>query len=209
MKVITDYPVAYESKDHTEPWGTKGDNNTSLPYIEEIEKHFGGKKINFLDIGCSGGQLVVDLHNRGHKSIGIEGSDYSAKAGRAGWAEYYQDILWTADAAKPYRIEEDGEQVKFDFINSWEVIEHIPPDELEQFFQNILDHLKEDGIFVGSISIDFDDIYHVSNFEVDTWVYEILPKQFKVDVYPFENKLRDEDYSFHVMLSHKVEETTS
>ena len=84
MKVITDYPVAYESKDHTEPWGTKGDNNTSLPYIEEIEKHFGGKKINFLDIGCSGGQLVVDLHNRGHKSIGIEGSDYSAKAGRAG-----------------------------------------------------------------------------------------------------------------------------
>ena len=56
MKVITDYPVAYESKDHTEPWGTKGDNNTSLPYIEEIEKHFEGRKINFLDIGCSGGQ---------------------------------------------------------------------------------------------------------------------------------------------------------
>ena len=54
MKVITDYPVAYESKDHTEPWGTKGDNNTSLPYIEEIENHFEGRKINFLDIGCSG-----------------------------------------------------------------------------------------------------------------------------------------------------------
>jgi 2-polyprenyl-3-methyl-5-hydroxy-6-metoxy-1,4-benzoquinol methylase len=76
MKVITEHKVATESPDHLFPWGTARDNTTDLGFIDEIENYF-NKKIKTLDIGCSGGQLTIDFHNRGHLAIGIEGSDFS------------------------------------------------------------------------------------------------------------------------------------
>ena len=59
----TNHPVAYDSPDHICPWGTKRDNFTSEGFINETLKFHaqrGKDKINFLDLGCSGGQLVID-----------------------------------------------------------------------------------------------------------------------------------------------------
>jgi SAM-dependent methyltransferase len=153
MKVITDFPVAYDSPDHIYPWGTARDNTTDIGFIEEIESFFSGRKIKVLDIGCSGGQLVIDFLKRGHDSIGIEGSDYSVKTNRANWPEYYNKNLFTCDATKKYEIvDQDNNTVKFDLITAWEVIEHIKEDDLELFFGNIIKHMKSDSIFCASIA---------------------------------------------------------
>lgn len=208
MKVITDFPVAVDSPDHLFPWGTARDNTTDLGFIYEIEYYFKNKKINMMDIGCSGGQLVVDFSKRGHKAIGIEGSDYSIKTKRANWPEYHNKLLFTCDASKPYKIvEDDDSDIKFDLITAWETIEHIHPDTLDVFFQNICNHMHKGSIFCGSISVIPDVIegyvLHQSVFPPEKWMNEILPKYFKVNIMPFYNKVRGVSNNIHVMLQLK------
>ena len=77
IKVITDHPIAYDSPDHIQPWGTARDNSTNEEFIKQTEQWFNNEPFKTLDIGCSGGQLTVDYANRGHLAVGIEGSDYS------------------------------------------------------------------------------------------------------------------------------------
>ena len=102
ITVKTNYPVAFDSPDHIKPWGTKRDNTTNHAFIEEMHNHFKSTKdldtFNFLDLGCSGGQLVVDFAQRGNLSVGLEGSDYSVIHGRANWPEYHNKNCERKDA---------------------------------------------------------------------------------------------------------------
>jgi 2-polyprenyl-3-methyl-5-hydroxy-6-metoxy-1,4-benzoquinol methylase len=206
IRVDTKYPVAYNSPDHICPWGTMRDNTTDYGFIFEIEKFFGHKKIKTLDVGCSGGQLTIDFHRRGHLAVGIEGSDYSVKHARANWPEFYNKLLFTCDATKEYKVLDNSEQIMFDLITSWEVVEHIHPDDLESFFNNILNHMHDDSIFCASIAPNPDVInghaLHQSVFPKEIWFNEILPKYFRVFELPFANKVRYGD-SFHTLLRKK------
>ena len=186
MKLITQFPIAYDSPDHIHPWGTAADNHTNTPLIEAVEKHFDGRKISFMDVGCSGGQFAVDFSKRGHRSVGLEGSDYSVIHRRANWPEYHNKVLFTCDASKPYEVQDDdGNRIIFDCISSWECIEHIHPDGLDQFFLNVANHMNDKSIFFGSICLNADDVHsggvqlHQALLSMEQWTYEILPKYFK------------------------------
>ena len=213
MKVITKHPIAYDSPDHLYPNGTKHDNTTNVGFIEEIERYFQNERISFLDIGCSGGQLVVDFLRRDHIAVGLEGSDYSVKHYRANWPTHYNTSLFNCDATKPYTVVDgDGQKQLFDCITAWEVIEHIAPNQLNDFFENIASHMHEKSIFVGSISlvgalgpIDHAD-WHQSIFPKEVWINEILNKHFVVSDYPFKNKVRTEETSFWVKLTKRSKE---
>lgn len=205
MKVITEHKIATESPDHLFPWGTARDNTTDLGFIGEIENYF-NKKIKTLDIGCSGGQLTIDFHNRGHLAVGIEGSDFSLNNGRANWSDYNNKLLFTCDATKPYKIAEDDDQmIKFDLITAWEVLEHIDEPDFDIFFKNILDHMEVDSIFCASICPEEDIIegfkLHQSVFDKDVW-FSKLSKYFDVYDMPFNNKVRYGS-SFHVLCKKK------
>jgi 2-polyprenyl-3-methyl-5-hydroxy-6-metoxy-1,4-benzoquinol methylase len=211
IKVITDYPVAFESPDHIIPVGTKNDNSTNAAYLKEVEKYFNNRKINVLDIGCAGGQLIVDLHNRGHKAVGIEGSDYSSKHKLHNWPKYHNSVLFTADVTKPFQIEENGERILFDLISAWEVVEHIHWNDLDNMFTNILSNLKEDGMFIVSVNTGPDvredenkklHFLHQSVFPQDFWMEYVLHK-YRVESYPFLNKVRNIDNSFYVAIKKK------
>ena len=152
FKLITDHPIAFESPDHLVPHGTMADNSTNPRFIEEVENYFGGK-INFLDLGCSGGQLVIDFANRGHKAVGIEGSDYSVKHKRANWPKYHNTNLFTGDICKTFVVKDDAEPMKFDCITAWEVLEHPKPDDVLGLLFNVYQNLKPNGIFCASIAL--------------------------------------------------------
>jgi cyclopropane fatty-acyl-phospholipid synthase-like methyltransferase len=204
VKVITQYPVAYDSPDHLYPWGTARDNTTDHGFIDEVEKYFNNIPLKVLDIGCSGGQLVVDFNARGHQAVGIEGSDYSVKTQRANWPSYQNICLFTCDATKPYDIVDDsGALVAFDLITAWEVVEHIKYEDLDAFFGNILKHMHSQSIFCASIApipdVQGGYTLHQSVYSAVEWKNNILPKYFQVYDLPFHNKVRYGD-SFHVML---------
>ncbi len=153
----TDFPVAYESNDHIAPWGTKNDNTRSARFCRAVEQHF-RRKLIALDLGCSGGGLVFDFLVRGHLAVGLEGSDFSLKTQRAEW-RIIPDYLYTCDISKPFALldKKSGDRQHFDVVTMWEVLEHIPEDDIVTLLATIKSHLAPDGLFVGSIAL-FDDI---------------------------------------------------
>lgn len=193
-KVFTQHPVAIESLDHIYPLGTKNDNTTSSELIREIEEYFGNRKINVLDIGCAGGQFIVDMHTRGHLAVGIEGSDYSVQHQRANWPTYHNKCLFTCDATKPFEIVDKlGVPLLFDCIMAWEVLEHIRCEDHAAFFTNINKHLKPTGFFIGSVSLHAGDPQHVTVLPEAVWREGILSKHFgAIGTYPFHAWLRED-----------------
>jgi 2-polyprenyl-3-methyl-5-hydroxy-6-metoxy-1,4-benzoquinol methylase len=205
--VKTQHPIAVDSLDHKYPEGVYFDNNVSTRFVEELEAYFGNRKINFLDLGCAGGALAIFMHERGHKSIGIDGSDGCLNVkqevinqyggipyGHYNWVKYVNEVLHTADVTKDYDIVDDNELVRFDAITCWDVMEHFEPDTVDNFLRQVYKHLKDDGVFMASIAMfpsgahkewaDQPNIqYHKSLFKKDWWM-EKLTKYFTVERFP-------------------------
>jgi hypothetical protein len=156
----TEHPVAYTSPDHLYPQGTKNDKggpsytweNGFNPFVDEVVTYFNRPDLKVLDLGAASGYLVKDFMKRGCITVGLEGSDWSIKNKVKNWKELYGKNLFTCDIGKPFQIKYNQNPVKFNLINAWEVVEHLPPEELSVFTENVYNHLEDDGIFVCSIS---------------------------------------------------------
>jgi len=158
-KIETKHPVAVDTDDHKFPWGTMQDNTRLPRFVAACERYFrnrgaSARRLTYLDLGCSGGGLVLDFLLRGHEAFGIEGSDFSQLAQRAEWRLLPGNLL-TADVTKPFRLSRaaDGQAIRCDVVSAWEVMEHIAEDDLPQLFENVLGHLTPEGFFVGSICL--------------------------------------------------------
>lgn len=165
IEVQTAHPVASESPDHLQPWGTARDNSRNVRFNQKLYRLYEqlGRPLRVLDLGCSGGGFVRDLINDGCIAVGLEGSDYSLRMNRAEWAVLGDKFLFTADITKPFVVQaawKDGrqERLQFDVITAWEVLEHVTVDDVPRVCQNIVDHLSATGIAVFSISYGSDII---------------------------------------------------
>lgn len=181
IQLVTDHPIAYQSLDHLYPHGTIRDNTRYPRFVEKCEELLGRHdSISFLDLGCSGGGMVLEAALRGHISMGLEGSDCSKKEQRAEW-RLLGDRLQTCDITKPFQLmNNDGSRHKFDIITAWEVMEHIEEEDLPQLFKNIDDHLAPEGYFIASIA-NWDDIDPISgvNWHVTCHPYAWWKEQFE------------------------------
>jgi len=178
MKVLTDFPIAYESFDHIEPKGTMNDNTHHKPFVDRVEELVGDRKIIFADFGCSGGGLVKDFIDRGHQAIGIEGSNYSQLNKRAEWATI-PDHLFTSDITKPLFITDDNGMMGLcDVITMWDVLDHIHEVDLGVLITNIRNNLKTQGLFVCSVATFADHPHHVTLKDKEWWIN--LFKKYKM-----------------------------
>ena len=162
------------SKDFTNPKGAAHDNNGSTYFTEAIDRVFNGKQINFLDLGCAGGQLVKDMFDCRHNAFGIEGSPVQRDDNRNNWAKIPKN-LFVADITEKFRFytyDENGQSTKilFDVISSWDVLEHIPEDRLPGLIENLRKNLKHDGFFVCGIADFPDEGYHVTLQNKEWWI---------------------------------------
>ncbi|MGD0654528.1 MAG: class I SAM-dependent methyltransferase [Thermoguttaceae bacterium] len=177
IRLVTQHPIAVESNDHKHPRGTKNDDTRFPRLVTKAEAVFPHQcPLRFLDLGCSGGGLVLDFLLRGHYAVGLEGSDYSLRNQRAEWRVIPQNLL-TCDIAKPFiLLDVDTDRpVQFDLITAWEVLEHLPETEIPQFFENVAKHLATDGYFLASVAT-FEDkdpttgaVWHVTVKEKPWW----------------------------------------
>jgi SAM-dependent methyltransferase len=161
LKIETSAPIAYDSPDHLQPWGTARDSSTNIRFNRKLYPifHFLKRPLRILDIGCSGGGFVRSCLNDGCIAVGVEGSDYSKRMLRAEWAYLADRFLFTADITKPFTIKslyDDGvtSSLIFDVITSWDVLEHITIEDLPEVIKNIKNHLAPSGLCVFSISMD-------------------------------------------------------
>jgi|694.fasta_scaffold38412_4 cyclopropane fatty-acyl-phospholipid synthase-like methyltransferase len=195
IKIETKKQIVYESFDYTNPIGNVADNHTNAGLIEEIEKYFNKTEgLHILDIGCAGGQFIVDCFTKGHSAYGIDGVDHvltnEAAAGHHNWKSYYNKNFFLADAGEPYTISDEEVIVKFDCISTWENIEHIFPNNLNNYFTNVSNHLSDAGIFIGSISTHEHD-HHPSAFPYEFWEDKFKENGLTFEPYCFNNKLRE------------------
>ena len=154
LGVETKHPVAYESPDHKIPYGTARDNSTNGKFVlymdELLHREFGDQTLRVMDLGCSGGQMVIDFLKLRWMAFGIEGSDYSLKHRRANWKHYANRNLFTADITKPLHATINDQPATFHLITAWEVLEHIASVDLDALFENIRRHLEPGGYFIAS-----------------------------------------------------------
>jgi len=151
VKIITDFPIAYESNDHLQPFGTARDNTKNGMYVRELIRRC-GSDMKYMDIGCSGGGFVRQFIDSGIFAVGVEGSDYSRKIKRAEWATI-PDFLFTGDITKPFHfVDDDGNKIVFDAISAWDVLEHISKADLPNLLQNLNDNLVQGGLFIASVA---------------------------------------------------------
>ncbi len=154
--VETNHRVAFESPDHLAPKGTAENNSTNKKFVLHMDERIrhelaaSTSTLNFMDIGCSGGQLVADFLKLKWRAVGLEGSDYSLKFRRANWATLANKNLFTCDITKPYQITLDEKPAQFHLITAWEVMEHIAPKDLDAVFTEIRKHLAPGGYFIAS-----------------------------------------------------------
>jgi len=169
----TEHPVAVSSVDHIYPCGTSRDNSVNSEFNRKLYGLFPDQMISVLDLGCAGGGMVKSILDDGHIAAGLEGSDYSLLHKRAEWATIPKN-LFTCDITKHFILHiGDKFPYQFDVVTAWEVLEHIPEDDLVGMISNIRYHLKTGGLFIGSAmehhwsenGID----YHVNCKPIEWW----------------------------------------
>lgn len=208
FRVETKKRIAIDSPDHLCPVGCVNDNFSSPGLIDEVIQYFGGRKITALDLGCAGGQFVVDFINRGQDAIGLDGSSHVLLgSGKENWEKYFNTNLFLCDLTEEYQLYENDVPLEVDYIHSEEVFEHIHPDKLDIFLQQIRKHLKDDGICSFGISL-VDDIrvvgkttytLHQSVFPSEWWKNKLIENGFEI----VEGGLNDSNH-FGYIFNHRV-----
>ena len=189
FELSTDFPLALESDDHRHPRGVANDNTRSPRFVAACERLF-GRPLRHLDLGCAGGGLVREFLISGHRSMGLEGSDFALR-GQLGEWRVLGAHLKTCDITKPFSIADAGVNAAFDVITAWEVLEHLSARDLPTFLSNVRTHLAPEGMFVASVAT-FEDrndeigaVWHRTVRPQAWWIEQVAASGLKVVTSPF------------------------
>lgn len=98
---------------------------------------------SLLDLGCGDGRFLSELAKQPDKELRLMGVDYSERA-----ISIAKALNPTIDYRHANIISDDVDTEAFDVLTLVEVIEHIPPDELEIFVERAIEKLKPGGRLV-------------------------------------------------------------
>lgn len=176
-----------ESPDYIDPDGCVNDNNSNQQFILSLDEYFNYDEYSVLDLGCAGGQFIVDLYKRGNIAVGLEGGNEEAMLTRAkgkhNWNNFKGVCLFHADVSQPYVIKVDGEPFKFDLVTGWDFFEHPDCSEIPGVIENIKKHLKPNGIVLGTINPSPGWKHRCAN-DSSWWDDMFVSHGFSVEKYP-------------------------
>lgn len=156
-------PEFYD-KEYFDGTGSKS-NYTGYTHIKEfiqrarfIQKKFNPKTI--LVLGCAKGYLVEDLRKLGIEAFGIDISRYAVKHS----PKAIRKFLTVGDIRVfPYSR-------KFDVVVSYDVLEHIPEEDIEKVIKNIYQVCKKYSLHSFEFEKDDRDLSHVNIQKPEYWV---------------------------------------
>lgn len=186
FEVLTDHAVAVDSIDHQLPRGATHDSSTNPRFNQKAYQLFGRNTgLKFLDLGCAGGGLVRSFLEDGNIALGLEGSDIPRREKLYEWGNCPLH-LFTCDITQPFTVRDKaGEELTFDLVTAWEVLEHIPSDRLSALIDNIQRHLRPGGYFIASVDQTPDinpltgAVYHVTLQDRAWWTHEFVSRGFR------------------------------
>jgi len=92
-----------------------------------------------LDIGCGLGMLVAAMHDRGTEVIGVDASPFAVKLAQQRCPTATFVVLNGNQLTKKFKPS------TFDAITCVQVLEHIPPDQVDDFISQIAECLRDGG----------------------------------------------------------------
>lgn len=132
---------------------------------ELLDSQLGFKVI---DIGCGGGQFVLDCINDGCLAIGLDGYEIYKNFELAAWP-IIPNNLFEVDVSEPFYISYNDTPFVADVITSWEFMEHLYEEDLDIVLDNITTHLKNKGYYICGISTR-DEYGHFLLRDYNWWV---------------------------------------
>lgn len=123
-----------------------------------IIEHFSDRKINIIDIGCGGGDLLFDLKDHGKEMVGIDQSqsmidianEKNNQLDSSGIRFFHKDV---------YHYEKN---MTYDVVTAMGVIGY--QENSEFFIKNCVDLLKENGIFLISSRNRLFNLFPISKY---------------------------------------------
>jgi 2-polyprenyl-3-methyl-5-hydroxy-6-metoxy-1,4-benzoquinol methylase len=113
--------------------------------IEGIEQHFGPiPRASALDFGCGVGRLLVRLSTEFNRIRGLDVSKSMLEEASKSLAEVKIDNVELLESDDTLSVLGN---IKFDFIHTYQVLQHIPPERGYRIIHNLLDHLSTGGAF--------------------------------------------------------------
>ncbi len=203
--------LATDSLDTIHPLGARQDNSGNHLFNDKLYRLYGFKQIAILDIGCAGGRFVRETIDDGHIAVGLDGSDYSKREGRAEWRTI-PEYLFTCNVTKPFQLFSNGKPMFFNAITAWEFMEHIEERDLDQLIKNITKHMATDCILIMSICnepcIYQGRDYHVTKKPKGWWLnkfegYGLVPKNKYLQYFgtQFVRGKYETEHNFHLVLA--------
>lgn len=129
-----------------------------------------------LELGCGAGNLQYFVKQH-HPNITYVTIDINADSPNSEYID--KQTHFTAYTNKPFLIVEDDKIVKFDYILSFEHLEHIEESTLDVLFQNIKNHSHENTKIITTASTQLLKP-HVSVFSKEKWTEIIEKNGFKM-----------------------------
>lgn len=183
--------IQKESEIYVNPYASIewGETHTNKDYNNEVYSKIpiGGY---ILDIGCGGGGFIEQCINDGYKAIGIEiGNGY--KITNAFSWKNIPNNLFIRDFGQSLQITYNDEPVKFDFIHSWDVFEHIRVGDIDQVCKNMVSHSHKDTIHIHKIATWHG--YSHRNVHEESWWWNKFNSYGFTKIGPFSTALREQD----------------
>ncbi len=221
-----DRKIAYDSWDHIHPKGSKHDNSRNWLFNHKFYKLYFPKSagevadlLKVLDVGCAGGGFVRECINNGCFAMGLEGSDYSRRFGRAEWP-IIPNSLHLCDVTKNFHIsnKKNKKILKFHLITAWELLEHLEEHQIDGLIKNVKRHLLDEGLFIASVANFSDKIedieFHRTREGKEWWLKKFAEHgfQLKKELYPYFNGqyirgAKEDERAFHLIMSLNQDKT--
>lgn len=150
-------------------------DKTHVLLKDTANKYLGNNNSSILDIGCGPGLYLNDFSAQ-HRLFGIDINKNMIALAKQNVPRanlFHGDFL------------ENKIEIKFDFIFSVGVIQYIPQDEIDKFFNKVADLLNTDGyIFISyPHALSGNDVRHTNNNFVHyspNYLNELIAKRFKL-----------------------------
>jgi len=127
-----------------------------------------------LDAGCGDGWYSAQMQKAGAE---VHGTDFSGKA-----ISFAEIIVPDVSFKTGSLLELPYEDNFFDVVFSFQVLEHIPPEDLPRAIKEVARVLKPDGLFIPSVPTTIRPMSaaHFQHFTEKT-IKEVLEPKFKVE----------------------------